>query len=40
MTLFIVFCLMAYGLSRLAKFAKNNPAQTMQAAAWLKQMFK
>lgn len=35
---FIFFCLVVIGLCRLAKLAKDNPAQTMQAASWVKQM--
>ena len=33
---FIVLCLVAFGLTRVFKYAKDNPGQTVQAASILK----
>jgi hypothetical protein len=38
-TTFVILCVMAYGIKRLAICAKNNPGQSMEAARWLKQRF-
>lgn len=35
-TTLFVFCLIGFGVSRMLKFVKNNPGQSIQAASLLK----
>ena len=38
MTMFIILCVVGYGVCQGVKFVKNNPAQALQGASWLKRI--
>jgi len=40
MTAFIIIVALFYSVSRLTRYAKENPTQAVQAANWARKFFK